>query len=336
MLSERRQRVLSALIEEYIAHALPVGSRTLTQRYALGVSSATIRNELSKLESDGYIIQPHTSAGRIPTDVGYRAFVDDLLENELSGDASLDQALIEDLREQATELDDLMNRTSYALTRLTDCLSIVLPPSVLSLHIKQISFVQLAPYRVLIIVVTEVGQVLNRTVDFNQEIDAGYLAVKQELFNRVFAGKSFVQIRDTMDIDTAVAFSDELSQLLLSEMFACLKDHEGIHCRSLGLSALISKPEFSNLETVLPVVRMVEDDTVLLHIIDDTEYNGDTIVRIGHENRNEGLRGVSVVACHYGRGDAEGIVAVVGPTRMDYSQVIKAVRTARNVLQGSA
>ena len=136
MLSDRRQRVLAALIEEYVARALPVGSRTLTERYQLGVSPATVRNELSVLEDGGYIAQPHTSAGRIPTDAGYRAFVDNLLARASAPDEARYGAVVEELRRSATELDALLERTSAALARLTDCLSIVLAPSVLTLRIN--------------------------------------------------------------------------------------------------------------------------------------------------------------------------------------------------------
>ena len=158
MLSDRRQKVLAALIEEYVARALPVGSRTLTERYQLGVSPATVRNELSVLEDGGYIAQPHTSAGRIPTDQGYRAFVDDLLSQE-GGEQEDErcQEAADKLRKSASELDDLVEQTSEALTRLTDCLSIVLAPSVLDLHIKQLSLISLTPTNALVVVVTEDG-----------------------------------------------------------------------------------------------------------------------------------------------------------------------------------
>ncbi len=187
--------MLAALIEKYVARALPVGSRTLTERYQLGVSPATVRNELSVLEDGGYIAQPHTSAGRIPTDQGYRAFVDDLLSQE-GGDArgrtlpgSGRQA-----QESASELDDLVEQTSEALTRLTDCLSIVLAPSVLNLHIKQLSLISLTPTNALVVVVTEDGQVFNRQMDFAEEVSPDELARVQHLLNEVFGGNTLHDI----------------------------------------------------------------------------------------------------------------------------------------------
>ena len=236
MLSDRRQRVLAALIEEYVARAIPVGSRTLTERYGLGVSPATIRNELSMLEDEGYISQPHTSAGRIPTDYGYRTFVDNLIETgAIAEDESTKQA-IEELRRNAKQLDDLLERTSAQLAQLTECLTIVAP--------------------------------------------------------------------NTLP-----------------------------HPRRLGFSSLMRQPEFAYTQSLLPVMQVLEDETVLLQILDSTaQSDGTPRVKIGSENEAEQLSGVSVVASRFGSGEGEGIVAVIGPTRMDYSKVLQAVRMASRTL----
>lgn len=236
MLSDRRQRVLAALIEEYVARALPVGSRTLTERYELGVSPATVRNELSALEYEGYLSQPHTSAGRIPTDIGYRAFVDDLIASGAICDNDQSREAVNNLRNSARELDELLAQTSAALARLTDCLSIVMPPDV-------------------------------------------------------------------------------------------------SRSRRIGMSSLMRKPEFASSAALLPIMQVLEDDTVLLHILDSSVAPDESpAVRIGSENESEQLSGVSVVASRYGSGDTGGIVAVIGPTRMDYSKVLQAVRIASKAL----
>ncbi len=236
MLSDRRQRVLAALIEEDVARAIPVGSRTLTERYELGVSPATVRNELSMLEGEGYISQPHTSAGRIPTDFGYRTFVDNLIESGAIAEDSATQQAVEQLRQSAKELDDLLEQTSTQLAQLTECLTIVAP-------------------------------------------------------------------------------------------------HALRHPRRLGMSSLMRQPEFAYTESLLPVMQVLEDETVLLQILDATaEAGGTPRVRIGSENEAEELSGVSLVASRFGHGESEGIVAVIGPTRMDYSKVLQAVRIASKTL----
>lgn len=327
--------MLSALIEEYVARALPVGSRTLVERYKLGVSPATVRNELSVLEDAGYIIQPHTSAGRIPTDVGYRAFVDDLLESGLATGQLPHSETIEELKKSASELDDLIERTSVALTRLTDCLSIVLAPSVLALHIRQISLVSLTRYRALVVLVTEDGQVLNRSIEFADPVDPDDLAAVQNLLNDVFAGKSITEVRDRIDLEAAEALGDPLVRIVLDEVMYCLQESDTGRAHRIGVSTLLRQPEFSHAQTLLPIMQILEDDAVLLHVFDDAAADAVPLVRIGRENNDEALSGVSVVATQYGRGDAAGVVAVIGPTRMDYSKVIQAVRLAQSVLQDS-
>lgn len=336
MLSDRRQRVLAALIEEYVARALPVGSRTLTERYQLGVSPATVRNELSVLEDGGYIAQPHTSAGRIPTDHGYRAFVDNLLASDFEQTAPDERyrTVANQLRESASELDALLEKTSSALTRLTDCLSIVLAPSVLNLHIKQLSLISLAPRRALVVLVTEDGQVFNRQMEFAEDVSPDDLAHVQRFLGEVFAGTTLQEIESRLGEGMVEAFRDPLVRMTLDEVLSCLQEGELSRAHHLGVSSLLAQPEFSQSQALLPVMQVLEDDTVLLHILDDTakQASGVPCVRIGSENSAAALSGVSVVASRYGRGDAAGVVAVIGPTRMDYSKVIRAVRMASGAL----
>lgn len=335
MLSDRRQRVLAALIHEYVLHAIPVGSRTLVDNYDLGVSPATVRNELSVLESSGYVSQPHTSAGRVPTDYGYRAFVDDLLKSELKDESYEDESMkkaVADLRQSANELDSLMQKTTSALARLTDCLSIVLPPSMVSLHLRQVSLISMSDTSVLVVVVTEDGHVFNRNVEFHKRVSADELARTQSLLNRTLSGKSFKEMRDEIDQKTANELASPLTQALMNVVFDCLQTGEKAHAHHLGLSTLVKQPEFQQSQALMPVLKVLEDDTVMLELMRQTD-DGATTVRIGHENDDESLEGVSLVASRYRNGGSDGIVAVIGPTRMDYRQVIKAVRTAKQALQ---
>ncbi len=329
MLSERRQKVLAALIEEYVAHALPVGSRTIAEHYDLGVSSATVRNDLSSLEKQGLIEQPHTSAGRIPTDSGYRAFVDELLASVPEGADPLDQNLIRSLQKNANELDELLEKTTEAITQLTDCLSIVLPPSIVSLHVRQISLVNLSAHKSLMVVVCEDGRVLNRALECSKELSYEQLMNIQHTLNTLFAGKSCSDIKRGIDTVPPEALGNPITQLFISEFFACMREHDSSRAHSLGVSSLLKKPEFSHPEALLPIVEVLEDNEVLVDVLDDEAYVGGTMVRIGSENKPEQLKSVSVVAMQFGKDDGEGVVAVVGPTRMDYLQVIKVLQAAR-------
>lgn len=333
MLSERRQRVLRALIEDYIEYALPVGSRTLTERHRLGVSPATVRNDLSALEDAGFIQQPHTSAGRVPTDAGYRTFVDELLSSGLAEEERPHPAMMDELRGAACELDALMERTSAALARLTDCLSIVMAPSVFAGRIRQITLVSLSVWQAIIIVVADDGQVANRTVAFSEEVTSDELAAAQNLLNRLLVGQSARDVRRSLDSSTIEALRDPLVQLVIDEVVECLGVSDGNRAHSLGISSLLRQPEFSDAKALLPVMEVLEDDEVLLHTFDDTvEGESPVMVRIGRENPASELAGISIVACSYGRGDSEGVVAVIGPTRMNYGNAIRAVRAAQSVL----
>lgn len=330
MLSDRRQIVLRALIEEYIARALPVGSRTLVERYNLGISSATVRNELSLLEEMGYLAQPHTSAGRIPTDFGYRAFVDELLSE--SDPDNGEDALARELRESASDLDDLMDRTSQALARFTDCMTLLVPPRILSVNIRLVNLVLLTPQRLLTVIVTEDGQVFDRQMDLPRDYSQDEIGKTQEALNNILVGTSLSSTSGELPLG-ASGVHDDLFRMVMAEILACLKDQNAIKAHPLGITHLLGKPEFSDSSCLMPVLEELEGDTMLLRVFNDAAASEEPVVRIGHENDSEALSSVSVIANRFGEAEHSGLILIVGPTRMDYSQVLKAVRAARNVLK---
>lgn len=330
MLSDRRQIVLRALIEEYIARALPVGSRTLVERYNLGISSATVRNELSLLEEMGYLAQPHTSAGRIPTDFGYRAFVDELLSE--SDPDNGEDALARELRESASDLDDLMDRTSQALARFTDCMTLLVPPRILSVDIRLVNLVLLTPQRLLTVIVTEDGQVFDRQMDLPRDYSQDEIGKTQEALNNILVGTSLSSTSGELPLG-ASGVHDDLFRMVMAEILACLKDQNAIKAHPLGISHLMGKPEFSDSSCLMPVLEELEGDTMLLRVFNDAAASEEPVVRIGHENDSEALSSVSLIANRFGEAEHSGLILIVGPTRMDYSQVLKAVRAARNVLK---
>ncbi len=330
MLSDRRQIVLRALIEEYVARALPVGSRTLVERYNLGISSATVRNELSLLEEMGYLAQPHTSAGRIPTDFGYRAFVDELLSE--SDPDNGEDALARELRESASDLDDLMDRTSQALARFTDCMTLLVPPRILSVDIRLVNLVLLTPQRLLTVIVTEDGQVFDRQMDLPRDYSQDEIGKTQEALNNILVGTSLSSTSGELPLG-ASGVHDDLFRMVMAEILACLKDQNAIKAHPLGISHLLGKPEFSDSSCLMPVLEELEGDTMLLRVFNDAAASEEPVVRIGHENDSEALSSVSLIANRFGEAEHSGLILIVGPTRMDYSQVLKAVRAARNVLK---
>ena len=289
MLSDRRQIVLRALIEEYIARALPVGSRTLVERYNLGISSATVRNELSLLEEMGYLAQPHTSAGRIPTDFGYRAFVDELLSE--SDPDNGEDALARELRESASDLDDLMDRTSQALARFTDCMTLLVPPRILSVDIRLVNLVLLTPQRLLTVIVTEDGQVFDRQMDLPRDYSQDEIGKTQEALNNILVGTSLSSTSGELPLG-ASEVHDDLFRMVMAEILACLKDQNAIKAHPLGISHLLGKPEFSDSSCLMPVLEELEGDTMLLRVFNDAAASEKPVVRIGHENDSEALSSV--------------------------------------------
>lgn len=331
MLTDRRQMILRALIEEYVTYALPVGSRTLTEHYKLGVSPATVRNELSALEEEGLITQPHTSAGRIPTDAGYRQFVDDLISSEMTELTPESEQLIEQMRGSASAIDDLIERTTVELTRLTDCLSVITAPTFDNAIVHQVSLIGTSANQVLIVIVLEDANVINRTIRLLQDISPEELSVAEQALNSIVLGKNAQDIEQ--HANAASQSLDPLLNALLGEVVSALRTSSHGKTSRLGLSSLMRKPEFHDSSTLLPLMEILEDDSVLFGAFDTTDIAGSPLcIRIGSENRNENLSGVSVISGRYGRGHSEGIIAVIGPKRMNYSHVIDAVLMAQRAL----
>lgn len=328
MLNERRKRVLQALVEEYVSSATPVGSRTLVDRYGLGCSPATVRSELSILEETGYVVQPHVSAGRVPTDTGYRSFVDDLLAQ---GDLAVDDSTRAELHVRAEELGDLLRETSVALSRLTDCLAVVLAPSVSGRSLKRISLVPLSGLKVLFVVVTDDGRVINRHVDMSQELSSETVSELERMLNSVLVGRKHGDILDVHDA-IAAAEGESLMCEAIGYVASCLREAHNQRIHHGGVPALMSQPEFAATASVAPLILALENHIRLLDEFEDSIGVQDTIVRIGHENRSPELGNVSVVAGNFGDGAAGGLVAVLGPTRMDYARAIAVVKATTDSL----
>ena len=297
------------LINEYIAHALPIGSRTLIDRYHLDISSATVRNELSHLEEAGYLTSPHTSAGRVPTDFGYRTFVD---------------------------------RTSQALARFTNCLAMVVPRGLVSVQIARITLVQLGTNRLLAVIVSEDGSVFQRQIESNEELSAERLGAIEAALNDIYAGSTIKAGQSAGGSDAvrelsarADVLNDPLTLLIEEELYDCCAHRKTEKPHTLGIARLLDQPEFSDATRLVPIIEKLEDETILFHLFNEPTSGDLPLVRIGHENVSEELADVSVVAAPYGAKDDRGIIAVIGPTRMDYEHAIKAVRAAQSLLQDS-
>jgi heat-inducible transcriptional repressor len=330
MLNDRRRRVLQALVEEYIASATPVGSRTLVERHDLGCSPATVRNELAILEETGYVVQPHVSAGRMPTDTGYRSFVDVLTESGLA--SAQVESMRTAVRHRAFELDELMRETSVALTQLTSCLAVVLAPSVSLTRVKRIDLLLLSPRRALFVLITESGQVVNRVVELSTDAAPERLASIERSLNSAFESKRAAEIRPMRGALETVDGTDDLVTLVVDEILDALDEADRDRLYHVGVPALLGQPEFQHAGSARPLIEFLEDGIAVLEALSAVLSTSGVSVSIGHENRRVELGNVSIVATNYGAGDADGIVGVIGPTRMDYQRAMAAVRVVADGL----
>ena len=342
MADDRRLKVLSAIVTDYVRTREPVGSRALAERYRLGVSPATIRNDMAALEDEGYIHQPHTSAGRVPTEKGYRLFVDEVARvKPLSGP---ERRAITALLSGAVDLEQVVARTVRALAQLTGQLAVVEYPSLRRTALRHLELVALGPTRVLLVIITDTGRVEQRTVS----VPAGRLVdplVLESLRTRVNAALAGRIAADVVPILTSLAErAPEEERLLLTvvadELIEALRPDGEERIVVAGTANLArSTLDFSSLG---PLLDAVEEQVVLLRLFAEDAASGlsrpranaGMRVSIGSENHDDALAEASVVTASYGAGDGEVVahLGVIGPTRMDYPAAMAAVRAVARYL----
>jgi heat-inducible transcriptional repressor len=331
MSEERRLAVLRAIVQDYVETREPVGSRALVDRHHLGVSPATIRNDMAVLEEDGLIAQPHTSAGRVPTDAGYRIFVDRLAG--IKPLSAAERRAIQSLLDGAVDLDDVVDRTVRLLASLTHQVAVVQYPSLTRSTVRHVELVPIGGSRLLVVAIANTGRVEQRVIDTGRDLgDPSAETFVGELRARLIAatsGRRFVEAGDRMR-EVADAFPvedrDAVRAVIATLADALVEERE----ERMVLAGTANLTRFGEdfPRTIAPVLEALEEHVVLLKLIG--EMSGDTssvAVRIGSENRVEGLESASVVTTGYGTG-AEVLagLGVLGPTRMDYPTTMAAVR----------
>lgn len=330
MLEDRRLAVLRAIVEDYVSTREPVGSKALVERHALGVSSATIRNDMAVLEEEGYIAQPHTSAGRIPTDLGYRAFVD-----RLSGVKPLsapERRAISNFLAGAFDLDDVMVRSVRLLAQLTRQVALVQYPSLVQSSVLHLELVRLSSTRLLVVLIADTGRVEQRQVDLPTPLPEETVGVlRARLLTAVIGqrcadlGSHVEHLADTFPADERPAVAALVATLL--EVTIDGEEQRIV----LGGTANLARYRDSFATNLEPVLEALEEQVILLRLLG--EVSGEVSVRIGHENPVEDLHGTSVISTGYGRGDSVVAgVGIVGPTHMDYPATMSSVRAVAQYL----
>lgn len=326
-LGARSARILRALVSHYVRSGEPVGSKTLVERFNLGVSAATVRNEMAALEDAGFIYQPHTSAGRIPTDAGYRYFVD-----QWSGEAKLPERQAKEVRdffeEPRWELEDALRQTASLLSTLTDHAAVVFAPALDRSTVRHVELVALPGQRTMIVLVTDTGRVENHVVRIPEGVDEVQLGQAADMLNRAVVGTA-LELASARMIEEINRFPLELREVVASVAKTLGDEQSRSEAERMfleGTSNIVDEQKFADLETVRHVIEALEHRRLLLEVLADALSVERVSVRIGGENTLEEMQACSVIAAPYGsEGLAMGSLGVVGPTRMDYRRSIAAV-----------
>ena len=326
-LGERQRELLRAVIREYIASAEPVASAALVRRYGLAVSSATVRNELAALEEMGLLTHPHTSAGRVPTDLGYRYFIENLMPRPML--LPDEQVTVSHQFQQAhSNTADWLRLATSTLARLTAEAAIIAPPPAGRAALKHVEAVPISERRVLLIAVLEGGAVHQQLVELRDPVTTDHLRKLSARLTAEVAAKGVTALRDVAGEPSGAVVDQQLATALAH----LLAQHEAGTLRDVyydGIQNILAQPEFTETGSIRDMLRLLEDRTRLAEIFPHELGAGEVHVAIGSEHRLEPLRGFSLVFGRYGGdGDANvvGYVGVFGPTRMDYARSIGAVR----------
>jgi heat-inducible transcriptional repressor len=317
---DRKLAVLRAIVEDYVSTQEPVGSKTLVERHALGVSPATVRNDMAALEEEGFITQPHTSAGRIPTDKGYRLFVDRL--TTLKPMSAPERRAIATFLDGAVDLDDVVHRSVRLLSQLTHQVAVVQYPTLSRSTVRHVELVALAPTRALVVLILSTGRVEQRLVELDETVTDDALVDVRSTVHRAVIGET---IAGALTALRALEVSGAGAAVVATLVEAMSDDRTDERVVVSGTANLARYGDSFDVD-VRPLLEALEEHVVLLKLLGEA-HSGGVVVRIGHEGPYEELSATSVVSTGYGAGDeAMASLGIVGPTRMDYPGTMVAVR----------
>jgi heat-inducible transcriptional repressor len=325
-LDDRKLEVLRAIVEDYVATQEPVGSKALVERHHLRVSSATVRNDMAVLEDEGYLRQPHTSAGRVPTDKGYRLFVDKL--SRIKPLTPAERRAIERFLMGAVDLDDVVHRTVRLLAQLTRQVAVVQYPSLARSRVRHVELVPISGTRLMVVMITDTGRVEQRLVELPGPTSGEDVTEIRQLINERLGGlalgetTALVQAMQEQVKPELRPHMNSLATVLLETLVERTEERVAL----AGTANLTRGGILDFSGTIRPILEALEEEVILLKLFGQADRTM-TRVRIGDENEIEDLRGTSVVTTGYGPGStAVGGLGVLGPTRMDYPATIATVR----------
>lgn len=322
MLTERKKRILWAITDDYILSAEPVGSRTISKRADVGFSAATIRNEMADLEDMGYLEQPHTSSGRIPSQKGYRFYVDHLLIPTLweKKDISL---LHQQCLEKMNEVEQVFQHASSIISNLTNYLTIILGPTVVESKLLHLQIVPLTDRTIISLLITDTGQVHQQRIAVPEDISLSSIEKLINLLNYRLVGTPLPKLRKKVEqelLEELVKYIGHYENVvaMLDQMFS-MKMEERLY--KSGTTRMLDQPEFRDVDKMKSLLDLVEENQKIIHLLEPTEKG--VQVRIGSEHQLESAHHCSIISASYMvDGDPVGTIGVIGPLRMDYSKVV--------------
>jgi heat-inducible transcriptional repressor len=322
-LDKRKAYILATVVYEYIATAEPVASQTLTQKYNLGVSSATVRNEMAELEAGGFLVQPHTSAGRVPSDAGYRKYVDQLMQPERL--APEDRRRIRDeLRDASRELDEIIEGATRLLGRLSKNLAFVTKPSSNATTFKHVQLIWLSPRTGVAIVVTSIGVAAQSLFELAHDVTPDDLTRLSNALNVRLGNRMMRDIRDA-DVATStgeLGLTDDVKNAVITALRSAHAGDQTMLSAS-GAQNLLDQPEFHDLRKLRSILRIVEEQKTLYDLVADSIGAEAPEVKIGHELGVEEMTDFSIVTVPYRFGQhAIGMLSILGPRRMPYGRLM--------------
>lgn len=334
-LDERKLKILQAIITDYIATAEPVGSRTIAKKYDLGISSATIRNEMSDLEEMGFIIQPHASSGRIPSDLGYRLYVDKILRRQKLCDE--DKKIVNTMiNRNVNQIQYLMDETARLISKMTNYTAIFSEPVVKNTKINKIRFMSLNDTDFMIIMAAEGNVIRNKIVSVNYMPNEYTLYELSTVITDLMHGEIIENInQDTVDkLFSELNGYDEIASLLMSFIDELSKSSGMGKLHFSGTNNMLAFPEFSDVEKAKSLFKTLEKTDSLTNLLSDNK-GGDLQIYIGNETGIEEMKDCSIVTTTYEFGDnITGTIGILGPTRMDYSQVVSVLSSMVENIEG--
>jgi len=332
-LDRRAQEILGAVVEQYVQSGEPVGSRTLSQRSAEHLSAATIRNTMADLEQLGLLEQPHTSAGRVPTEMGYRIYVDNLMRDHPIAQAD-ERFIQESLGHAGADATQLFSQVSRVLSQLSRQIGVVITPNISRVRLKHLEFVRLTPRRIVAIIVAETGVIHNKVFDTEEDYAQDQLDHAGRFLTETFQGMTLPETREkilTMMAEEKALY-DRLVRDALTLGRASVDDTaepaDGHHVFLDGASNLLDNPEFADAERMKAIFRTFEEKHHILKILNRCIDEGQTGVRIliGSETDLPELNQCTIITSAYGpEGAALGALGVLGPTRMEYAKAVALV-----------